>query len=229
VKFHRDDTEQLLADLPPQLGLNDQIYDLLKSAILQHTMPSGCKLDVNQLAQRWRVSRTPVNDAIQRLMVEGLVSIVPRKGTFVASVEVKDLLELMDTRLMFELRAAELTVAHLSAERLSEMKNILLEMDELLKETDVDYVRYSALDLDFHFLPISWVNNSRMQKMYQAQNFQWYMTRLRKSSIGQAEHWQIYQGYESGSLKAATEALTNHIERGKASILGATRQRNSEL
>lgn len=224
MKFQTESPETYLDDLPQYLGLNDQIYDILKSAILRHKLPFGCKLDVNQLAQRWRVSRTPVNDAIQRLMIEGLISIAPRRGTFVASVDVKDILELMDARLMFELRAAELTIADIDAERLGAMKNILLEMDELLKQTDIDFLRYSALDMDFHFLPISWVNNSKMQKIYQAQNFQWYMTRLRRSSAGQAEHWRIYHAYEVASLEAVIKALTSHIEAGKASLLKTGKQ-----
>ncbi len=53
------------------------------------------------------VSRSPVNDAIQRLTMEGLISVIPRRGTFIAKMDVKDILELMDVRLMFELRAAE--------------------------------------------------------------------------------------------------------------------------
>jgi DNA-binding GntR family transcriptional regulator len=99
-----------LPDLPRQSGLNDQVYEALKAAIVQHALPKGSRLDVNRLAKKWGVSRTPVNDAIQRLSVDGLVAVVPRRGTFVARMEVKDILDLMDVRLMFELRAAELTI-----------------------------------------------------------------------------------------------------------------------
>ncbi|MDR3565710.1 MAG: GntR family transcriptional regulator [Negativicutes bacterium] len=114
-----------LVDLPAYSGLNDQIYEALRNAILQDTLPAGSKLDVNLLAKRWGVSRTPVNDAIQRLMIEGLVSVVPRRGTFVARIEVKDILEFMDVRLMFELRAAELTIGQITVEHLNAMKKNL--------------------------------------------------------------------------------------------------------
>lgn len=207
-----------LNDLPQYLGLNDQVYDVLKKAIIQQTIPAGYKLDMNLLAKRWRISRSPVNDAIQRLMVEGLVSVLPRRGTFVASVNIKDVLELMDVRLMFELRAAELTIGHFGDEYLGQMRARLLEMDNLLKAADIDYLNYSRLDLEFHSLPIFWMNNGRINKMYQAQNFQWYMTRLRKSSVGQEEHWEIFKAYESGSLERVKMALVRHIEAGKTSI-----------
>ena len=111
-----------MADLPQYSGLNDQVYEALRDAILQHILPAGCKLDVNLLAKRWGVSRTPVNDAIQRLMIEGLVSVVPRRGTFVTRVDVKDILESMDVRLMFEFRGAELIIGDITSENLDELK-----------------------------------------------------------------------------------------------------------
>lgn len=210
-----------LTELPPHLGLNDQVYDVLKKAIIEQTLPAGCKLDMNQLAQRWGISRSPVNDAIQRLLAEGLVSVVPRRGTFVAHVDVKDILELMDARLMFELRAAELLVGRLDDRRLEEMQARLAAMDGLLKGAGVDYMNYSQLDMEFHSLPVSWINNDRIYKMYQAQNFQWYMTRLPKSFAGQAEHWEIFRAYKAGSLEGVRQALGRHVDASKANVAGS--------
>lgn len=208
-----------LVDLPQYSGLNDQVYEALRNAILQEVLPAGCKLDVNLLAKRWGVSRTPVNDAIQRLMTEGLVTVVPRRGTFVARVEAKDILEFMDVRLMFELRAAELCIGRISRKQLDELKGILLQMDELLKAPDIDYIHYGSLDRDQHALPIRWTNNQKLYEIYQAQNIRWCITRPPKSFAGQAEHWDIYKAYEAGSLDAARAAITRHIEAGKARVL----------
>jgi DNA-binding GntR family transcriptional regulator len=210
---------EMLADIPQSLGLNDRVYEVLKGAITHHTLPAGHKLDVNQLAKRWGISRTPVNDAIQRLMIEGLVSVAPRRGTFVSSIDVQDILELMDIRLMFELRAAELVVGRIGVEELGRMRQLLQQMDELLSKRNVDYLAYSKLDLEMHALPILWTNNQKLYKLYQSQHFQWYMTRLGRSPAGKVEHWNIYKAYESGSLEAVKTAIARHIEAGKASVL----------
>lgn len=208
-----------IPDLPRYPGLNDQVYEALKGAIIQHTLPNGSKLDVNQLARKWGVSRTPVNDAIQRLTVDGLVAVVPRRGTFVARMEVKDILDLMDVRLMFELRAAELTVKYINEERLQSLEEILVKLDGLLKAKTIDYLQYSKLDLKLHMQPILWLDNGKLTKLFRAQNFQWYMTRLRKNSAGQAEHWEIFKAYKSGSLSKVKEAITTHIDAGKISVV----------
>jgi DNA-binding GntR family transcriptional regulator len=208
-----------LPDLPRQSGLNDQVYEALKAAIVQHALPKGSRLDVNRLAKKWGVSRTPVNDAIQRLSVDGLVAVVPRRGTFVARMEVKDILDLMDVRLMFELRAAELTIDDIDPERLQSLEEILKKLDGLLKAPKLDYLQYSKLDIKLHMQPILWVNNEKMTGLYKAQNFQWYMTRLRKNFVGHAEHWEIFKAYRSGSLRQVKKAITGHIEAGKASVV----------
>lgn len=207
-----------LESLPKHLGLNDQVYDVLKEAILHHKLATGYKLDVNELAKHWGVSRTPVNDAIQRLTMDGLVSVVPRRGTFIARMEVKDVLELMDVRLMFELRAAELVIDQVTPKHVKEMQKLLTDIDKLIKAEKMDYIQYSKLDMKFHLLPIVWTNNQKLYKIYQAQNFQWYMTRLVQSFAGQEEHWNIFRAYEKRSLAEVKKAITDHIVEGKASV-----------
>jgi GntR family transcriptional regulator, rspAB operon transcriptional repressor len=207
-----------LDELPLYLGLNDQVYDVLKRSILTHKLRVGTKLDVNQLAKRWGISRSPVHDAVQRLMVEGIITVIPRRGTFVANLDAEEVIELMDVRLMFELRAAEIVTSKLTPVQLANMKKILTEMDELLEAPALDYVSYSNLDIKLHSLPILWSENKRLYKIYQSLHFQWHMTRLLKSRVGHLEHWEIFKAYESGSLEQVKSALTRHIDAGKASI-----------
>ena len=214
-----------LEELPQYLGLNDQVYDVMKSAILRHQLPAGSKLDVALLSQRWKISRSPVNDAIQRLLMEGLVSVVPRKGTFVATMDARDVLELMDVRLMFELRAAELVIHEISETWLQEMEAILHSLDLELQQAKVDIGQYSKLDLAFHALPVTWTHNQKLYKIYQAQNFQWMMTRLYKSFAGHAEHWEIFRAYQSRSLEAVRQAVGAHIEAGKIGVMDAYKSR----
>ncbi|MEW6721173.1 MAG: GntR family transcriptional regulator [Thermodesulfobacteriota bacterium] len=207
-----------LLDIPRNPGLNDLVYDALKSAILQHEIPNGSRLDVNQLARKLGVSRTPVNDAIQRLSVDGLIAVVPRRGTFVARMEAKDIHDLLDVRLMFELRAAELAIGRIDDGRLRSLEEILVRLDDLLAAPKLDFIQYSKLDIKLHMQPILWVNNEKLTRLYKAQNFQWYMTRLRKNTAGQREHWEIFDAYRSGSLEEVKSALTRHIEAGKIGV-----------
>lgn len=211
-------------------GINDKVYDILKSAILRKVLPPGCKLDVSSLATKWGVSRSPVNDAMQRLMTEGLVEVVARKGTFVANLNAQDILELMDVRKMFELQAAELTVDKVSQEQLEEWAQLLLQSDSLFAKPDFDYLIYVSFDIDFHTMPILWSQNQQLLKIYQFQNFHWNTSRVYYSNIlpkphqRQQEHWEIYRAYEARSLKRVQEVIVQHIDAGKEDIHEAVRR-----
>ncbi|MBN8638206.1 MAG: GntR family transcriptional regulator, partial [Anaerolineae bacterium] len=64
-------------------NLNDVVYHLLRERILTRGFVPGERLDLDDLATRLQISRTPLKDALNRLTVEGLIEIQPRRGTFV--------------------------------------------------------------------------------------------------------------------------------------------------
>lgn len=228
-----------LTDIPQVAGLNDRIYDALKEAIFKKILIPEQKIDVNALAVHWNVSRTPINDALQRLKAEGLVEVHPRKGTFVSGISTNDVLEQLQVRLMFELHAAELIAGKISGSQLNELKLLLVESEKLVNpiaQHDMDYITYCRLDIDFHTKPLVWTNNRQMLRIYQAQNFHWNMARvyydyaLSKTTEGQKEHWDIYHAYEEGDIVAITASIRRHIEsstRGIQRLVAKNKQQNN--
>src|SRR5512136_2843678 len=91
--------------------LTERTYAVLKDRILTRRMEPGARVSVPEVASALGVSRTPVNDALKRLANEGLVEIVPRRGTFVTGLTASDVSELFDIRLLIEAHAVEAIVA----------------------------------------------------------------------------------------------------------------------
>ena len=80
------------------LGLKDKVYGALKSAVTAMDLYSGNeapKLDERRLAENLGVSRTPVREALSRLAQEGLVEMIPRRGTFVVRKNKQEILEII--------------------------------------------------------------------------------------------------------------------------------------
>ena len=76
-----------LRPLETSIGLKDRVYRALRNAITSMDIYSGDeppRLDERSLAEDLGVSRTPIREALSRLAQEGLVEMIPRKGTFVA-------------------------------------------------------------------------------------------------------------------------------------------------
>lgn len=205
-------------------AINDRVYAVLKNAILRKMLPPGHKLNVSSLAAKWGVSNSPINDAMQRLMIEGLVEVVSRKGTFVAEVRADDLLEQLVVRQMFETTAAELSVAAVSDDDLDSWRRLLEESDKLFAGRDFDYFTYVGFDADFHSRPLIWAGNQQLLKIFQFQNFHWNTARAfygrlpSKPHQRQCEHWDLYRAYQSRSLPAIREAIARHIDGSRQDI-----------
>ena len=87
--------------------MRDQAFQWLKKKIITLEYPMGSALVENDICQALGMGRTPVREAIQQLAAEGLVSILPRKGTFVSNVSFWDFEKLLETRVMLETHVAK--------------------------------------------------------------------------------------------------------------------------
>lgn len=98
--------------LPERSGgnLGEWAYRVLLDEILFHDLRPGAPLQETELAERLGLSRTPVREALRRLVVEGFVTAVPYKGFSVATIDVTDLGALNEMRLALEPLAARRAV-----------------------------------------------------------------------------------------------------------------------
>jgi len=89
--------------------LHDQVYASLKEALATRKLAPGEKLSLQELATAYGVSRSPVQQALTRLVTEGLVEVKPHLGHFVKPLTVASVSEAYDVREALELWAAEHT------------------------------------------------------------------------------------------------------------------------
>lgn len=93
----------------------DKLRDQIEDDIVTGTLAPGTRLDEQELAARFEVSRTPIREALAQLAAAGLVTSRPGRGAFVAAFGVRDIVE------RFEVMAAlEGMCGRLAARRLTE-------------------------------------------------------------------------------------------------------------
>ncbi len=91
-----------------------ELVPVLEQEIVTGALKPGTRLDETLLAERFGVSRTPVRETLTRLAAGGLVEIRPRRGAVVATITIKDLMD------MFEVMAnLEAVCARLAARRIT--------------------------------------------------------------------------------------------------------------
>src|SRR5215831_6544818 len=86
--------------------LADQVYAVIREAILKGEMPAGTRLKVRDLAAQVGTSVLPVREAIRRLEEAGLAERSPHKGAVVKGLTLEELVHVYDVRRLLETEAA---------------------------------------------------------------------------------------------------------------------------
>lgn len=126
----------------------ERVYRQLRRAIIMGHRRPGERLSVPELAQMNGSGITPVRDALQMLGQEGLVTIKPRSGYFVARVTLKELHDLLDMREILEVAAIERAVERITNSELEELAHVHAGYTG---DDDESYDRYTDENRRFHF------------------------------------------------------------------------------
>jgi DNA-binding GntR family transcriptional regulator len=143
--------------------LSNQVYDILKDMIANHRFNPGTRINVEQITKEVGASRTPVWEAVHRLIQEGLLVSIPNRGVFMAALTPKHAIELYTVREVLEGLAARLAIANMDDKTLKKMTKCLEEQLKVIEKEDL--VGYSRLDYDFHAMVYEASGNRTLQEM----------------------------------------------------------------
>ena len=113
----------------PIQTISDQVYSILRRKICEGEYAPGSWLQEVDLCDQLGVSRSPVREALRRLVSDGLVINIPNKGTFVKEFTCKDIDEIFDMRVLLEGYAILRSHQNLTSQRIETLLAILREME----------------------------------------------------------------------------------------------------
>jgi DNA-binding GntR family transcriptional regulator len=129
-------------------SLADQAYLRLREEIIGVELPPGTVLRDEELMRRLGVGRTPVREAVQRLVRDGFVTVIPRRGTLVSEINITDLAGIYEVRAQLESWAAGLAAERAGASDHAEAEELLRELDAL--DASGRYEELLVLDRRIH-------------------------------------------------------------------------------
>src|SRR4029453_18977055 len=103
-------------------NLSGQVYSQIKTLILCNVIMPGQKLHHQQLSERLGGSRTPVREALTRLVQEGYVSFLPNRGFTCKEIRMQEAEELYELREALEAFAVEKAIANLTDAALARLR-----------------------------------------------------------------------------------------------------------
>ncbi|MGB0669969.1 MAG: GntR family transcriptional regulator [Rhodospirillales bacterium] len=193
----------------------DELFQRLADDIVEGRLPPGSHLDEQTLADRFRVSRTPVREALGQLAAAGLAEKRPHRGVIVADFSPEKLFQMFEV--LAELEAA---CARLSAERMAPAERKALEAQHVHLRDIVrsgDQERYETENRRFHAaihegcrnpaLCDAALETRRRLTPFRQAPFQ-AMSGLADSF---AEHDEIVRALLSGDGERAYKAMRSHI------------------
>ena len=200
----------------------ERVLAAIRNAIVELELPPGSMIDKMTLCERFGVSRFPVSDALTRLQSEGLVEVLPQRGTRVTRMRMADI-----TQAMFIRRALEVEMVRTLAPNMPDELRTKLEMNIGYQEVAIDRAdprAFHMLDLAFHEMLLEELNYPRVTAAVDAARHSLERARRMLSSPRRhantlAEHEAILAALITRNAEAAATAMKNHLDEVLAEIV----------
>lgn len=203
-----------------------QVYDELRRAVLRGTLAPGTRLVESRIAEQMGVSRTPVREAISRLVAQGFVT--EEGGTRVVADMSVELHDIFCIRQALEGQAAALAAQVATDEEIVELESICNTSLEALHSNSVQ--ERAALNSMFHGSIAKASHNRRLIKLI-AECYEYSITEEMLpfySHVDTAEHVRqhlvIMQALKERNPEEADLAMKHHIGAVEKAISGAVRR-----
>ena len=142
------------------ISLVDQIANALRDDILTGRFKGGDQLLEDSIKIEFGISRTPLREAFRVLEKQGLVEILPRRGTFVKRITRQDIEENFPVRAILEGLAARLAYENLRDKDINEMEEVIEYMEEAVQRKD--FIDYAKNHIVFHEIFINASGNETL-------------------------------------------------------------------
>jgi len=145
------------------MRLKERIVGRLREAIMRGEYRPGERLVENELCARFKVSRTPVREALDHLDREGLLKITPGAGARIAELSRKDILDIYDVLIVLEGAAARLACSNIGDAQMEKLEEYGFLFEEALKRHDPELL--FQLNHRFHWVITEATDNRHLIEM----------------------------------------------------------------
>jgi DNA-binding GntR family transcriptional regulator len=192
-----------------------RLKDSLEDDIINGRRVPGERLDPEALGKEFEVSRTPVREAIQQLVASGLVTVSPKKGTFVAKVSIEQLIEMFEVMAELEGMCGRLATRRITPDELADLHQALERCESASAGGDPDEYYYE--NEVFHHTIYAASHNAFLadearQLKLRLKPYRRLQLQVRhRMSNSLSEHREIVAAIEAGDAARAEQALRDHV------------------
>jgi DNA-binding GntR family transcriptional regulator len=198
-----------------KLPLSEDAYQQIKQRILRLEFRPGQFLNELAICKMLGMGRTPVHQAVHRLMVDGLLEIIPRKGLLIRPDSMNEILHVLEARWAVEPSIAALAAERATARHIERMRGLL---DEAAAINDQHHrARQMEIDHEFHGIIAEAAGNPVLadviRPLHERSGRLWHLQLQATDDVEQTEveHEAIYDAITRGDKDAAARAMQAHL------------------
>jgi DNA-binding GntR family transcriptional regulator len=203
------------------LTIKNPLVENLRDEIIAGKLMPGQHLRLEEIAARFEISTMPVREALRALEAEGLVEIIPHRGSFVVELSADDLQDIYDIRAELEAMATRLAISNMTEATCNELNSLINQMDDhiddvvaLVKLNNQFHETLYKLSNRTHLLEI--IHNLRLRTRHYLRA---YIAELTGMPVAQDEHRALIESCMNGDVDLASNQMREHVlHAGKAVI-----------
>jgi len=195
--------------------LPEKIFKVLRNRIVYMEYPPGKLLSEKELCQEFKVSRTPLREAIKKLEDMKLVTIIPRFGTYVSAIDINEIRCAFEVKIKLEGLVGEVAAKRITADKLAQLKSLIEKADILLKEGG--HRSLIEIDTSFHEIIYQAAQNPILQEILE--NLHGRCARLWNSALSEIipiktiidQLKDVYAALEKRDSDRVREIMEDHV------------------
>ncbi|MFQ5834842.1 MAG: GntR family transcriptional regulator [bacterium] len=205
-------------------NVSTDVLAILKDKIIRRELKPGERIYVNKLIEKFKVSQTPIREALYKLEGMGLVEIRSKMGVYVTQLSKQEITEILDVRIALESLALD-KIPSISSDLIQKLKENLQEFEETIRSPD--FVLNNEIDEKFHQLIVGASGNRKLAKIYGDLHSHMGIERLfyededkalKELNITLKEHTAIVEAFSKKDKEKIKRKIRDHLENVKKRI-----------
>jgi DNA-binding GntR family transcriptional regulator len=203
--------------------LHEQVAQRLRQMLVEGLIPPGGKLNERTLCEELCISRTPLREAIKMLAAEGLVELLPNRGSVAVQLSEADVRHTFEVMAGLEGLSGELAAQRVTEAELNEIKALHYEM--LAAYTRRDLSAYYQINAAIHRSFNAAAKNPVLTATYNQVNARLQALRFRSNQDGDKwqravdEHIAMVQALEARDGAALRQVLMQHLDNKRSVVI----------
>lgn len=201
-------------------------YAAVRRMAMTFALRPGERIGETELAERLAISRTPLREALNRLVAEGLLVALPQRGFAARELDPQAVFELYEARAEIEATITRLAARRADDQGLQGLEAFLRESVAQPDESEIDHLM--RLDVGFHQKLAGLARNRELARILENLNdrihfMRWINMEGRRRAT-QSEHLRILERLQARDETAAAEAMRRHISLRQDQIIEMIRK-----